>query len=100
LARRLRQGRNSKHALAREGRHVEHIPGAPIFDPGEKGGKLVVATDRSQDLSQLTRSLARWLMPAGFFVELAENDRRAREVLASEQISLTIASTEASHPVP
>src|SRR5262252_2392086 len=35
---------------------VEHNPGAPIFDPGEKGGKLVIVTDRSQDLSPLTRS--------------------------------------------
>src|SRR5215471_6582208 len=30
--------------------------GAPTFDPGEKGGKLVIVTDRSQDLSPLTRS--------------------------------------------
>jgi DNA-binding response OmpR family regulator len=30
--------------------------GTPVFDPGEKGGKLVIATDRSQDLSPLTRS--------------------------------------------
>ena len=56
---------------------------------------LVVAQDVT-----LRSTLARWLMPAGYSVELAGNDRRAREVLASEQISLTIASTEASHPVP
>ena len=56
---------------------------------------LVVAEDVT-----LRSTLARWLMPAGYSVELAGNDRRAREVLASEQISLTIASTEASHPVP
>jgi class 3 adenylate cyclase len=30
--------------------------GTPVFDPGEKGGKLVIAADRSQDLSPLTRS--------------------------------------------
>ena len=30
--------------------------GTPIFDPGEKGGKLVIVTERSQDLSPLTRS--------------------------------------------
>jgi len=46
---------------------------------------LVVAQD-----GMLRSTLARWLMSAGYFVELAGNDRRAREVLASEQISLTI----------
>jgi two-component system phosphate regulon response regulator OmpR len=29
-------------------------------------------------------------MPAGYFVELAESDRRAREVLANHQVALTI----------
>jgi len=46
---------------------------------------LVVAQDVT-----LRSTLARWLMPAGYSVELAGNDRRAREVLAREQISLTI----------
>jgi DNA-binding response OmpR family regulator/class 3 adenylate cyclase len=33
-----------------------YTPGAPAFDPGEKGGKLVIATDRSQELSPSGRS--------------------------------------------
>jgi DNA-binding NtrC family response regulator len=35
-------------------------------------------------------TLARWLMSAGYFVELAESDRRAREVLADHRITLTV----------
>src|SRR6516165_1056885 len=46
---------------------------------------LVVARDVT-----LRSTLARWLMPAGYFVELAESDRRAREVLANHQVALTI----------
>ena len=38
----------------------------------------------------LRSTLARWLMSAGYSVELAENDRRAREVLADHGIALTI----------
>jgi DNA-binding NtrC family response regulator len=38
----------------------------------------------------LRSTLARWLMPAGYFVELAETDRRAREVLADGRMALTI----------
>src|SRR6516164_10144435 len=46
---------------------------------------LVVAQDVT-----LRSVLARWLMTAGYLVELAENDRRAREVLATHRIALTI----------
>jgi DNA-binding NtrC family response regulator len=46
---------------------------------------LVVAEDVT-----LRSTLARWLMPAGYFVELAETDRRAREVLADQRMALTI----------
>jgi TolB-like protein/DNA-binding response OmpR family regulator len=35
-------------------------------------------------------TLARWLMSAGYSVELAENDRRAREVFTEHDIALTI----------
>ncbi len=38
----------------------------------------------------LRSALARCLMPAGYFVELAESDRRAREVLADRRMALTI----------
>jgi CheY-like chemotaxis protein len=38
----------------------------------------------------LRSTLARWLMPAGYSVELAESGRRAREVLAAHPIALTI----------
>jgi DNA-binding response OmpR family regulator len=48
-------------------------------------GILVVAQD-----VKLRSTLARWLMSAGYFVELAENDRRAREVLADRRMALTI----------
>ena len=46
---------------------------------------LVVAQD-----VRFRSTLARWLMSAGYSVELAENDRRAREVLADHSIALTI----------
>src|SRR5215831_13696776 len=45
---------------------------------------LVVARDAT-----LRSTLARWLMPAGYSVELAENDRRAREILADRRVALT-----------
>src|SRR5262249_35167609 len=51
---------------------------------------LVVARDAT-----LRSTLARWLMPAGYSVELAENDRRAREVLADHQMALTTAAPTA-----
>jgi len=43
----------------------------------------------AQDV-MLRSTLARWLMSAGYSVELAENDRRAREVLAAHSVALTI----------
>jgi DNA-binding NtrC family response regulator len=43
----------------------------------------------AQDV-MLRSTLARWLMSAGYSVELAEGKRRAREVLAGHQIALTI----------
>src|SRR5215471_667586 len=46
---------------------------------------LIVAQD-----VMLRSTLARWLMSAGYSVELAEGERRAREVLAAHQIALTI----------
>src|SRR5215472_8812373 len=46
---------------------------------------LVVAQDVA-----LRSALARCLMPAGYFVEVAESDRRAREVLADRRMALTI----------
>jgi DNA-binding response OmpR family regulator/class 3 adenylate cyclase len=46
---------------------------------------LVVAQDVA-----LRSALARCLMPAGYLVELAESDRRAREVLADRRMALTI----------
>jgi TolB-like protein/DNA-binding response OmpR family regulator/Flp pilus assembly protein TadD len=46
---------------------------------------LVVAQD-----VMLRSTLARWLMSAGYSVELAEGERRAREVLAHHRIALTI----------
>ena len=46
---------------------------------------LVVAQD-----VMIRSTLARWLMSAGYSVELAENDRRAREVFAEHDIALTI----------
>jgi adenylate cyclase len=38
----------------------------------------------------LRSTLARWLMSAGYSVELAEGERRAREVLARHRVALTI----------
>ncbi len=38
----------------------------------------------------LRSTLARWLMPAGYIVELAESDKRAREVLANHRVALAI----------
>lgn len=38
-------------------------------------------------------------MSAGYFVELAENDRRAREVLASHQMAITIVVLTAGAPI-
>jgi len=38
----------------------------------------------------LRSTLARWLLPAGYSVELAENDRRAREILADRRVALTV----------
>jgi DNA-binding NtrC family response regulator len=46
---------------------------------------LVVAQDMT-----LRSTLARWLMSAGYYVELAEGEKRAREVLADNRIALTI----------
>ena len=46
---------------------------------------LVVA----QDVTLRSR-LARWLMSAGYIVELAESSRRVREVFASHKVDLTI----------
>src|SRR5215472_11123490 len=46
---------------------------------------LVVAQD-----VMLRSRLARWLMSAGYRVELAEGEKRAREVFAHHQIALTI----------
>ena len=46
---------------------------------------LVVAQD-----VMLRSTLARWLMSAGYIVELAENERKAREVLSDQRVALTI----------
>jgi class 3 adenylate cyclase/DNA-binding response OmpR family regulator len=46
---------------------------------------LVVAHDVT-----LRSTLARWLISHGYIVELAENERRAREVLANHRVALTI----------
>src|SRR5215471_15607734 len=48
-------------------------------------GILVVAQD-----VMLRSTLARWLMSAGYSVEVAENERRAREVLTDHNVALTI----------
>src|SRR5215470_4673353 len=42
----------------------------------------------------LRATLARWLIAAGFSVELAESAKHAREVLAKEEIGLAIVATE------
>src|SRR6266478_2007757 len=47
----------------------------------------------------LRSTLARWLMPAGYFVELAATDRRAREVLANQRMALTIVAPSAGVPI-
>ena len=39
-------------------------------------------------------TLARWLIAAGYSVELAESAKRAREVLANERIALAIVAHE------
>jgi class 3 adenylate cyclase/DNA-binding response OmpR family regulator/predicted ATPase len=46
---------------------------------------LVIAQDVT-----LRSTLARWLISAGYSVELAEGERRAREVLADHRVALTI----------
>src|SRR5262252_8705649 len=55
---------------------------------------LVVAQDVA-----LRSALARCLMPAGYSVELAENDRRAREVVANDRMALTILVPSAGAPM-
>jgi DNA-binding response OmpR family regulator len=50
---------------------------------------LVVGDDTG-----LRATLARWLIAAGYSVELAESARRAREVLANERIGLAIVAPE------
>ena len=55
---------------------------------------LVVAEDVT-----LRSTLAQWLMPAGYFVELAETDRRAREVLAKQPMALIIVAPSAGVPM-
>ena len=41
----------------------------------------------------LRATLARWLLGAGYAVELAESPRRAREVIANESLKLAIADS-------
>jgi two-component system OmpR family response regulator len=50
---------------------------------------LLVASD-----AQLRATIARWLMSAGYAVELAENVRRATDVLANVEIALAIIAPE------
>jgi len=50
---------------------------------------LVVADDAA-----LRATLARWLLGAGYGVELAENSKRAREVLAQDSIALALLAPE------
>jgi DNA-binding response OmpR family regulator len=50
---------------------------------------LVVADD-----TDLRATLARWLIAAGYSVELAESAKHAREVLANEKIGLAIVAPE------
>jgi DNA-binding response OmpR family regulator len=45
----------------------------------------------------LRATLARWLIAAGYSIELAESARRAREVLAHERIGLAIVAPERLH---
>ena len=35
---------------------TRHAAGAPTFDPGAKGGKLIIATEQPNELGRLTRS--------------------------------------------
>ena len=55
---------------------------------------LIVAQDVA-----LRSTLARWLMAAGYSVELADNDRQAREVLANHRVALTIVAPTAGAPM-
>jgi predicted ATPase/DNA-binding response OmpR family regulator/class 3 adenylate cyclase len=55
---------------------------------------LVVAQDVT-----LRSTLARSLVAAGYFVELAENDRRARQLLANQRMALTIVVLTARTPI-
>jgi len=55
---------------------------------------LVVAQDVT-----LRSTLARWLVAAGYFVELAEDDRRARQLLANQRMALTIVVLTAGTPI-
>src|SRR5262245_66273760 len=50
---------------------------------------LIVAHDPS-----LRATLARWLMAAGYAVELAEGPKRAREVVAREDVALAIVAPD------
>jgi DNA-binding response OmpR family regulator len=50
---------------------------------------LIVADDAS-----LRATLARWLLGAGYAVELAESARRARDVIASESVNLAIVGAD------
>jgi Response regulators consisting of a CheY-like receiver domain and a winged-helix DNA-binding domain len=54
-----------------------------------KPGILVVADDAS-----LRATLARWLLRAGYAVELAESPRRAHEVAAKATISLAMVAPQ------
>jgi DNA-binding response OmpR family regulator len=54
---------------------------------------LVVAADTG-----LRASLARWLLGAGYGIELAESPKRAREVLAGEHIPLAIVEADGFGP--
>src|SRR5262249_2196976 len=53
--------------------------------PTMKARILIVAEDAT-----LRATLARWLLAAGYAVELAESARRAREVIAGENVALAI----------
>jgi class 3 adenylate cyclase/DNA-binding response OmpR family regulator/predicted ATPase len=52
----------------------------------------------AQDVT-LRSTLARWLVAAGYLVELAENDRRARQLLATQRMALTIVVLTAGTPI-
>ena len=54
---------------------------------------LVVAED-----APLRATLARWLMAAGYAVELAESPKRAREVVENETIALAIVAPQRLGP--